>query len=645
VDLADLSLDATLRKHYRERGVERLYPPQAAAVEAGLLDGASVVAAVPTASGKTLVAELAMLSAPGTALYVVPLRALAAEKGREFAALPGVDVGVATGDLAADDDALADRDVVVATSEKVDSLLRHGADWLADLGVVVVDELHLLDDADRGPTLEMTVAKLRRRQPTLQVVGLSATVGNAGALADWLNAALVTSEWRPVDLRRGVYYDGQIAFRGAPVHAIDARDDEADAVALVRDALADGGQALVFVYSRRAARDLATTLAGRDVAAPAPEVGATVRETARTATGRALADCADAGVAFHHAGLRTEHRRAVEDAYRDRALGALAATPTLAAGVNLPARRVVVRDHRRFTDRGWEPLSVLEVHQMFGRAGRPGLDPHGEGVLVADDYDEAGELHEAYLAAEPEPVTSKLATQAALRTHVLATVAAGFADTRADLLSVLEETFYAFEEEHATLVDIADLVIDSLDGEGMLAVDAGGSRTALRATERGLAVSQSYVDPETGTRFVAALSALADRADVPAVAVLEVVCTAPDMTTPYFRDDDRAPAHQFARANAAALLGDPEDFEGDFEAWLASLKAVRVLLAVLDGESEDAITEAYGIGPGDLRAVVERAAWLAGAFARLAAVEGSEHADDIAAVAADLAGQAGDTGG
>ncbi|NIS35853.1 MAG: DEAD/DEAH box helicase, partial [Actinobacteria bacterium] len=200
-----------------ESGVEELYPPQAAAVEAGVTEGRDLVAAVPTASGKTLMAALAMLSAVergGTALYIVPLRALAAEKRDEFAAYEaiGVDVGISTGNYESTDDWLAAKDIVVATSEKVDSLIRNGASWIDDLACVVADEVHLVDDAHRGPTLEVTLAKLRRQLPDLQTVALSATIGNADEIADWLDAELVESTWRPIDLRTGVYYGNAINF-------------------------------------------------------------------------------------------------------------------------------------------------------------------------------------------------------------------------------------------------------------------------------------------------------------------------------------------------------------------------------------------------------------------------------------------------
>ncbi|HUM81965.1 MAG TPA: DEAD/DEAH box helicase, partial [Methanothrix sp.] len=168
---------------YASRGYRELYPPQAEAVERGLLDGKSMLLAMPTASGKTLLAELAMLRAALSgrrSLYIVPLRALASEKYDSFQKFKelGVAVGISTGDLDKKDERLGRNQIIIATSEKADSLMRNGASWVRDLSVLVVDEIHLLNDPGRGPTLEMTITKLRRCNPALQIIALSATVDN-----------------------------------------------------------------------------------------------------------------------------------------------------------------------------------------------------------------------------------------------------------------------------------------------------------------------------------------------------------------------------------------------------------------------------------------------------------------------------------
>jgi len=633
----DLPLSPSVVDHFAERGVRELYPPQRAAVDAGVCEGADVVAAVPTASGKTFVAQLALLTADGPGLYVCPLRALAREKYETFAALPGVDVGISTGDFDATGEALAGNDVVVATSEKVDSAIRNGASWVDELACVVVDEVHLLGAKRRGPTLEVTLATLRRRNPDLQTVALSATVDNPDAIAGWLDAALVESEWRPVDLRTGVAVGGAVDFDDGTNLSVDVDRDEAEAddegggdggpdeadepdptevtAALVADAVADGGQCLAFVRSRREAVDLAERLAEDGLAAELgiEDAAAAAAEEATdvdgTLTGRQLADCLRAGVAFHHAGLRSGHRGVVESAFRERDVACICATPTLAAGVNVPARRVVVRDQRRYGEGGMAWIPTLEVHQMCGRAGRPGLDPHGEAVLVADaDTREA--VHERYVEGEPEAVESQLADPGSLRTHVLAAVATDFAATESEILDVFEGTFYARETGAGGLADAVAVAVDDLVAAGMVARETGGVEDyRLVATPVGATTSKQYVRPETGERIVAGLRAAADLPEATTLTAFEVICDTPDMQDTYLGNAERAEIYRFARTNAAHLTTDmtePDDFEG----WLESVKTARILDEWIGGATVEELVEEYRIGPGDLDSRVERAEWL-----------------------------------
>ncbi|MFB6161025.1 MAG: DEAD/DEAH box helicase [Haloferacaceae archaeon] len=617
--VGDLSLPRSVRDHLTARGIEELYPPQAAAVEAGVLDGRRLVAAVPTASGKTLIGELALLSADGPGLYIVPLRALAREKYEELSALPDVSVGIATGDLDAPGAELAGHDVVVATSEKVDAAIRNGASWVEDLACVVVDEVHLLGSADRGPTLEVTLATLRRRTPDVQVVGLSATVANPGAVASWLDAELVATDWRPVDLRVGVAADGRVSFDDGTDLAVDAprvADPDTDratevTAALAAGANADGGGTLAFVRSRREAEALAERL-GEEGFDGAPGVAEDVLAADPTATGRRLAALLRDGVAFHHAGLRSTHRRMVETAFRERRIGAVCATPTLAAGVNVPARRVVVRDQRRYTGEEMAWLPVLEVHQMCGRAGRPGLDPYGEAVLVAGEDDDPDDLRERYVDAEPEPVESRLADRSALRTHVLSVVASGFADSRAGVLDVFDATFYAHRGRVDDLSAVVDDALADLEAMGMVTRDGDLAATAL-----GTRVSRQYLSPEGGARIVDGLRTAAAMADPTALTALELVCRAPEMRTGWLGSRERADVYRFATTHADELttaMGEVDEFED----WLAAVGTARVLAAWADGVAADEIVERFHVGPGDLESRVERATWLLGAADALA---------------------------
>ncbi|WP_144799009.1 DEAD/DEAH box helicase [Halorubrum depositum] len=648
--VSDLPLAEPYVDHFAERGIRELYPPQAAAVDAGVCEGANVVAAIPTASGKTFVAELGLLTADGPGLYVCPLRALAREKYEAFAALPGVDVGISTGDFDATGEALAGNDVVVATSEKVDSAIRNGADWVDELACVVVDEVHLLGAERRGPTLEVTLATLRRRNPDVQVVALSATVDNPEAIAGWLDATLVESDWRPVDLRTGVAVGGHVEFddgtaidvavdgersgETADAEEADNVDDDDDGpddsevtAALVADTVVDGGQSLAFVRSRTEAVALAERLAedglaeGMGIEAAAAAAADEVEDVDGTVTGRQLADCLRSGVAFHHAGLRSGHRSVVEAAFRDRDVACICATPTLAAGVNVPARRVVVRDQKRYAGSAMEWLPTLEVHQMCGRAGRPGLDPHGEAVLVGDADTEA-ELIERYVEGEPEAVESKLADPASLRTHVLSAIATGFAETEEEILGVFEGTFYAREAGAGGLADAVAVAVDDLVAAGMVRRETGGvDAYRLVATPVGETTSKQYVRPETGERIVAGLRTAAGMETATTLTVFEVICDTPDMQDTYLGNEERADIYRFARANAGQLTTSMGETD-DFEEWLESVKTARILDEWIGGATVEELVEAYRIGPGDLDSRIERAEWLLSAAEALAETTG-----------------------
>jgi len=682
-------------------GIEEFYPPQTDAIEKGVADGESVVASVPTASGKTLIAELAMLSSVargGKALYIVPLRALASEKKTEFERWEefGVDVGVSTGNYQSDGEWLASRDVIVATSEKVDSLIRNGAPWVNDLTCVVADEVHLVDDSGRGPTLEVTLAKLRKINRDLQVVALSATVGNAAEVADWLDAALVESDWRPIDLKMGVHYGNAINFDDGSQREVPVGKGQKPTAALVADALdeeVDGqrGSSLVFVNSRRnaegAAKRLADVTASRlDPAEQAElaELAGDIRDDSDTDTSDDLADCVRNGAAFHHAGLSATQRSLVEDAFRDRLVKCISATPTLAAGVNTPARRVVVRDWKRYDGEfgGMQPLDTLEIHQMMGRAGRPGLDPYGEAVLLARDRDTMDELFERYVWAEPEEVRSKLAAEPALRTHVLATVASGFATTREGLLEFLDRTLYASQTgDDARLAEVTDRVLEYLAVNDFLEREDG----TLTATGIGHTVSRLYLDPMSAAEIVDGLREGVERAsgtadasattaprnppagdaevpenaadagfvtgndlvaddgdgpddgaterdgvedadgaaDAPTITPLglyHLVARTPDMYQLYLKSGDRETYEEEFYEREAEFLGHaPSEFEDvAWEDWLAALKTARLLEDWASELDEDAITERYGVGPGDIRGKVDTAEWLLGAAEQLA---------------------------
>jgi helicase len=211
-----LDLPEDIRQRMLE-GIENLRPAQEKALASGLLEGKSVLVCTPTASGKTLIAEMAAaktLVSGGKVVYVVPLKALASEKSKEFKRkYQGLfRIALSIGDLDSPERRLGSSDLIICTSEKLDSLLRHDTPWLREVRLLVIDEIHLLNDTSRGPTLEIIVTMLRQVIPTLQILGLSATIGNPQELAAWLKAELVMDDWRPVELRKGIYLNGEVEF-------------------------------------------------------------------------------------------------------------------------------------------------------------------------------------------------------------------------------------------------------------------------------------------------------------------------------------------------------------------------------------------------------------------------------------------------
>ena len=611
-----LPIPENLKQHYLASGIAELYPPQAECVKTGMLDGKNLLVSIPTASGKTLIAEMAMhthIAKKGKCLYIVPLKALASEKFDEFAN-KDVRVGIATGDFDRRDDSLGKNDIIVATSEKVDSLLRNRARWIHDITLLVIDEIHLIDSENRGPTLEMVIAKLRYQNPVMQVIGLSATIGNPQLLAGWFGAELVTSTWRPVNLRQGVFWNDRIHFSDGdrPVMQVSKNYEDLN---LCLDTIAEGGQCLVFVSSRRNAEAFAKRAAAA-IKSEEPELKVCADRlgaTSETEMAKSLALCVAKGTAFHHAGLSREERRIVEEGFRKGLIKCISSTPTLAAGLNLPARRVIIRDYLRFAaGEGMQPIPVSEYHQMAGRAGRPRLDPYGEAVLIAKDAGQVEELFEWYIDAPAEEVHSKIAEPAALYTHVLSLIASGFAGTRHELTAFMNRTFYVHEHRQGRLMQRA---VDSalkflVDAEMVLEIGEH-----LGATEFGSLVSRLYIDPRSAAMIVTTLRERADYADI---GLLQLICSTPDMPRLYVRNTDRP---QLDR-----MIGEHEDtlwlpvLSDEDEEYFRAIKTAMLLADWTDELPDARICERYAVGPGDVYGMVESVNWLLHATAELSRI-------------------------
>ena len=429
-------------KFLDSQGFEKLYPPQEDSINEGLLDGHSVLVSSPTASGKTLIATLAILKYlskknTGKAIYLSPLRALASEKYSEFKKMEEIStdtrkikVAISTGDFENLERKLESSNVLVLTNEKMDSIIRHNAEWIDDIGLVIADEIHLIGDQDRGPTLEMVLSRLKRLNTKPQIIGLSATVTNSNKIAKWLGCNLVKNNWRPVPLSEGVCDKGKVIMHNRK--NFDVKPSICGlAVDLGVHSVKNGGQSLVFAETRTRSVSLATKacdtiskLLDKDEIKELEKASRKIlKNNDHTELVKRLAESIKKGVAFHHAGLNQNCREIIETEFRNGIIKLIASTPTLAAGVNLPARRVVISSINRYDVKAGynRPISVLEYKQLCGRAGRPQYDDYGEAIIIAgSNYPD--ELIEDYVKGKPEPIESKITNDKSLRIHVLSVI-------------------------------------------------------------------------------------------------------------------------------------------------------------------------------------------------------------------------------
>jgi helicase len=551
-------------------------------------------------------------------VYLSPLRALASEKYLEFKELErfGVRCAIGTGDFDASGEVLGKFDFLVLTNEKFDSILRHGVSWLRSVGLFVSDEVHLAGSGDRGPTLEMILTRIIHLGLDAQRISLSATISNANEVAAWLKSELVSLDWRPVPLKEGVYDYGRILF--APEGETEiARTNEGPALDVAADSISGGGQSLIFASTRRRAVSLATKgseltrrLLTDQERERCREAARLIRESGEeTGLSKLLAEIVERGSAFHHAGLSYEHRRVVEDYYRMRAIKLLASTPTLSAGINMPARRVVIADLSRYdVETGMNSMiSVLDYRQMAGRAGRPQYDSYGETVLVPPSTYRAEEVLDHFTRTPPEPIESRLGGERGMRVHVLAAVAASFGLTRVEIDDLFSKTLLAAQIGGDRVRRHIDEALGYLLSEQLI-IDKSGR---FQATGFGKRVSTLYIDPVTGVQFKKSLGSITSAPD-PAVALLHLISRSPDFEPKFpLREKNYDQAYEFLETNRPSLIMrlDSRTYL-ELDELLQDMRTVMVIDAWIQEMREDTILERLGVEPGDLHRAVDSADWL-----------------------------------
>jgi len=620
-----------LRHLLTRYGITSLYPPQLLALRHGLLENKHMMVATPTASGKTLIAMMAAakhLAEGGKVLYLTPLRALAAEKLSEFTRFfEGMyRVVASTGDYDSADPWLGSYDVIVATNEKADSLLRHRAPWINSITLLVADEVHLMGDGDRGPTLEMALTRLRVNNPRAQLLALSATAPNAGEIAEWLGAELITSDWRPVPLREGVYLDGEIVYSDKKVKAVEELDYN-PTISIALEAVLDGGQVIVFANTRRRAEQYAEKAAAAlkrhsllgDVDREFLDTAADelVQSTERSAFTERVAELLRQGACFHHAGLGAAHRRVVEKAFREKHLKILCATPTLAAGVNLPARVVLIPELRRYElGEGLKNITVTEYKQFCGRAGRPGYDVYGEAITFARSKEEFEIIFEKYVRGKPERIWSRLGSERHMRAQVLAVLASEEIRDREGLHRFFSKTLFHHQFGGEMFGKTLKKVLEFLVQNGFVVEDR-----VLNVTRLGRRVAELYIDPLSALTVIKTCARRPRNIDE--LGLLQVVCMTNEVPPVQMRRVEAGKVARFVEENYDSFFYVPDAFEDPdmYELFLESVKTAIVMKAWIDEVSEAEIYERMMVEPGDLAVLRERCSWMAYSASQLMAIE------------------------
>ncbi|KFQ33857.1 DNA polymerase theta, partial [Mesitornis unicolor] len=564
--LANWGLPKAVLEKYHSLGVVQMFEWQAECLMLGqVLEGKNLVYSAPTSAGKTLVAELLILKrvleTRKKALLILPFVSVAKEKKRYLQALfQEVDVRV-EGYMGSMSPAgrFSALDVAVCTIEKANGLINRliEENKMDLLGVVVVDELHMLGDSHRGYLLELLLTKVRyvtekvaKRQAKkahpgfggIQIVGMSATLPNLGLLASWLDAELYCTDFRPVPLKEWVkigsnIYDSSMNLVREFRPKLQLKGDEDHVVSLCYETVCDGHSVLLFCPSKNWCEKLADIIAREFYSLQQAESSAKDSALAPVVVDRegidevldqlkrsisgldsVLQRTLPWGVAFHHAGLTFDERDIIEGGFRQGLIRVLAATSTLSSGVNLPARRVIIRTPMF----GGKLLDILTYKQMAGRAGRKGVDTEGESILVCKPSERSKGI--ALLQGSLKPVCSCLLRRegegvaSSMKRAILEIIVGGVANSPDDvqtyasctlLASSLKESKWGNEkaQDQAQTGPIEACVAWLLENEFIQVLDAGNGVKAkvYHPTHLGSATLSSSLSPTEAMEIFADL--------------------------------------------------------------------------------------------------------------------------------------------
>ena len=664
-DLRKYGLADSLLEIWERQQGEFLLPVQEIAVQRyGLFEGRSLVISSPTSSGKTFVGEMAAMRATFAGkrvLYLTPLRALAEEKYQTFCdryGAYGVKVAVATRDHHEFDQAIeqGDYQLAVLVYERLSQLLVRRPHLLRSVALVVVDELQMLSEAERGAGLELSLAKLLGSEPRPQLLGLSAVLGEAEHIAEWLEADLLLQDERPVELYRGVLLNGAFRYKAyntgeeGQEQLVEVKSEEPTEILLaaVKQLAHREEQILIFLKSKRDTVRCALALADSAQLPPAPTALAELDRCEETALKAQLKTACAGGVAFHHADLTSEERGVVEAAYRRGELRVIACTTTLAFGVNLPASTVFVEPMKWETDERTGtpvevPVSWAEYENISGRAGRLGFhEEFGRSIVIAVNQFQADLLWNGYILGEQEQF-ALAPGQAGFADRVLNLIASKVCSTADEVVSFCGLTYLGFlrrgaaspqaadkaHEVEQTLAELvrAQLVIRGEDGR--LEASSLGEVAARRGIQAATAVklarffsqARDRAVPELELFHLFSLTADGKRVYVPLSSTEHRSRIYESMLNEQLPDGDDPPGEELKRLLHADML--PTSTE------VRSAKLSLLLGEWIRGGALSGLESRYRCYAGTIRSLTDEIGWLADAANEVAEVMGWSRADRL----------------
>lgn len=641
---------------WQSLGITELLPIQATAVtDGGILDGRNAVIFAPTSAGKTFVGEMAAIRAASRlqrVFYLVPQKALAEEKYREFRdryRAFGINVVISTRDRRDFDRRIhrGEFHIAVVVFEKMQSLLVANPGLLDKVGLVVADELQMVGDKSRGARLEILLTKILLAKAKPQIIGLSAVLGNAEQVAEWMGASLCEAKQRPVELRKGVLHGGEFRYiehnsgklKREKLLPAPSQDRKEIIVRQTAEFVHRGEQCIVFCKSRPETQELAQLIASANGAPPADKAIAELLDLEESENRLLLVELLKKGVAYHNADLDWDQRDVIERHFRSGEIAVICATTTLAMGVNMPSKNVFV-DHQRWNVNSfgrWGTVNIpqAEYENVSGRAGRLGLeDDFGRAILVATNAFEAESLFDTYVKGDLGSLEPALLSDS-LSHHVLNLVASQMARTVREVESILLSSytgkqFWQNQRDQVTAW-IDEAIQECLEG-GLIKKTSRG----LAATEAGKLAASKGIQVKTAVQMKAFIEA--NRVFAAAVDVAELFFlltgTADGESVHFGLSTGEYEARRYGRKLQEVVLSLPETVRNrlwaDFEDMVHSptyenckrVKKILVLLDWVSGRGNQDIEGTYRCFLGSIYSFAGEFAWLMETLAGMAEVLG-----------------------